>query len=319
MNQTENQSNYIHQAENNKKELLDYCQGILSPKTFGKRNHFKQEIEMRMNKIDNKKESIRGLEDEIKTLESEIQQLKKEEESVKISSKSENKFNQVMDNLQKRSNNDFLDENSLARIRKEIEHTCNVSEQEAREFSRDNDVGEPDVPRPELELLNLQSYKGPKFNTYACDLGTFTKKMIGDCGISVNGNVNGGIHEWEILYLPIDHEGWLMVGVQVGTPCCSSSNSYLERATYGINVNNVDYATSFGFKFMGGHQAKFPSKIGAHKNEVLKATINCKNHTFTLEGKEFKESLDLPESGEYYLHFNPGNASFKILSHTGFK
>uniref|UniRef100_A0A7S4MCW1 Uncharacterized protein n=1 Tax=Vannella robusta TaxID=1487602 RepID=A0A7S4MCW1_9EUKA len=294
-----------------RKHLMRYCQEILNPNDKAV-SHVRKEIRSRKELVEKKNKEMQSLQEEINDLNQQIIDLKREKNSLHVPKEKESLYRQLVAKVESQSDDCLISTSRRETLKKELVEMCKNS---SKSCNSDATHSSPARSDPELTVLNRLSYKGPGERTYACDLGTFTKKLAGDCGISVNGHANEGIHKWEISYLPIDHEGWLLIGLQVNKSKCTSGSSYLEKETYGINIHNADYSSTCGYKYIGGHQSKHPSKIGAHKGEILTATLDCNTGTFSVEGKEFNTSINIPTGEKYYLHFNPGNASFRIVSH----
>ena len=173
---------------------------------------------------------------------------------------------------------------------------------------------------PDLCILNEQSFVGDRNGfTLSNDGKKFIKKQAAiHCGITVKKGISSGKYRWKILYDPIDDQGWLLIGVQLNKPICSSQNSFMEKETYGINVNSSQYSSNNFFYYIEGKNiAPKESNLKVKRGEELFVIVDCKEGIFQLISSTFNHSISIPilkQKQSYYLHFNPACVSFSLLS-----
>ena len=140
---------------------------------------------------------------------------------------------------------------------------------------------------------------------------------MGHCGITVKKGISSGKYRWKILYDPIDVDGWLLIAVQYNKPICSSTTSYGEKEIFGMNIYR-ESSDSFGSHRIEGKSIT-PKELNlkANSGEVLEVIVDCELGVFQLISSTFDHSISLPKlksNENYYLHFDPYDTSFSLLS-----
>ena len=171
----------------------------------------------------------------------------------------------------------------------------------------------------DLCILNAQSYKGDVNSfTLSNDGKKFTKKQVSYCGITVKKGISSGKYQWKISYdNPINKQGYLLIGVQLNKPICSSPSSLNEKETFGININNKKFGSSGNYRIEGKQVAPKEANILIKDGEELEVIVDCDKGIFQLISPTFNHSISIPilqQNENYFLHFLPYSASFSILS-----
>ena len=171
---------------------------------------------------------------------------------------------------------------------------------------------------PDICILNEQSYKGGVNGfTLSNDGKKFIKKTADHCGITVKKGISSGKYQWKILYDPIDNLGWLLIGVQLNKPICSTYSSHSEKETFGICFYSINCGTDGWFSIEGKNSTPNGTNLRVNKGEELFVIVDCSKGIFQLISCSFNHSISIPilqQNQNYYLHFNPHSASFSLLS-----
>ena len=139
------------------------------------------------------------------------------------------------------------------------------------------------------------------------------KKSISACAVNVIEPVIQGSFQWEIEYQPIpsvmNTEGWLLLALHEDHK--PSVNSYGDRNCFGWNItqsrtNNGEYKAG---KFTQDGQ------LIAKPNDIIIISYYSNSNVLHIKAASWERKMDIPASTTgYYLHFNPGGASFIIRS-----
>ena len=171
----------------------------------------------------------------------------------------------------------------------------------------------------DLCSLNEQSFVGEDENSFKLsnDGKKFIKKKIGHCGITVKKGISSGKYRWKILYDNPIIRGWILIGIQLNKPICSSFNSYLEKETFGIQITNGNNESSGNYWIEGKSVKPKVSNLSAKMGEELVVIVDCEKGIFQMISSSFNHSISIPilkQNEKYYLHFDPSSASFSLLS-----
>ena len=297
--------------EKMKEELISRSDLILSNK---------KTIDDRMN---GNKTKIEEIDIRIATLKAEIEKLEIEKEIISKKVK-EDEENSTQIEISNRMIKDMIQ--SLPPIltvqkkyRDQIDHQISRVFESLYSFPLSQIIkyeNEPD----DLCILNEQSFVGDKSRFRLSNDGKkFIKTQRGHCGITVKKGISSGKYRWKILYdNPIDNNGWLLIGVQLNKPICSSENSFAEKETFGINITSTQYSGNNVRYWIEG-QGVLPKEVNlkSKSGEELEVIVDCENVIFQMISSTFNHSISIPKlkpNENYYLHFNPHSASFSLLS-----
>ena len=170
----------------------------------------------------------------------------------------------------------------------------------------------------DLCMLNGRSYKGGRTSfVISNDRKQFIKKHRDHCGITVNKGISSGKYQWKISYDPVDDFGYLLIGVQLNKPICSSHSSYIEKETFGISIHNIKDGSSGGYYIGGKYSLVKENNLKVKSGEVLEVIVDCEEGIFQLISSTFNHSISIPilkQNEKYYPHFGAFASSFSLLS-----
>ena len=166
--------------------------------------------------------------------------------------------------------------------------------------------------------LNEQSYKGNVNDfTLSNDGKKFIKIKSDHCGITVKKGISSGKYRWIISYdNPVGNHGWILIGVQLNKPICSSPNSATEGETFGIVIYSI-HNGGYGKYYIEGKESVAKERnLRVTKGEELEVIVDCSKGIFRLISCTFNHSISIPilqQNQNYYLHFDSFDVSFSLL------
>ena len=310
-------------SEDIKKELIKSSDQILINRSSLDKRITQNEMKKdEINQIINeKKNNIQNLLREIEIVKEDIEKLEIEKEIISNKIKEDEEISTQIE-ISNRMIKDMIQSlpcilTTQKKYRDQIDHQISLVFESLYSF-----------PLPPIEdrfdadlcILNDQSHKGNANSfTLSNDGKKFTKKIADHCGITVKKGISSGKYRWKISYDdPISSQGWILIGVQLNKPICSSFNSYSEKETFGMAIENINYASSSsGYYIEGNRVAAKESNLKAKSGEELEVIVDCSKGIFQMISSTFNHSISIPilqQNQKYYLHFGAHGASFSLLS-----